>query len=99
MLKEQEGYPVSAACELLELPRSTYYYQPVDVDESELEAAIEEIARQFPAYGTRRVSEQLRRPPYEMWVNRKRVWRIMAKKKLLRLWMRLYFYQALCRCR
>ena len=85
MLKEQEGYPVSAACELLELPRSTYYYQPVDVDESELEAAIEEIAREFSAYGTRRVSEQLRRPPYELQVNRKRVRRIMAQKKLLRI--------------
>ena len=85
MLNEQDGYPVSTACELLDLPHSTYYYRPVEVDECELEAAIEEIAGQFPAYGTRRVSEQLRRPPYEMQVNRKRVWRIMAKKKLLRL--------------
>ena len=84
MLNEQDGYPVSSACELLDLPHSTYYYRPVEVDECELETAIEEIARQFPAYGTRRVSEQLRRPPYEMWVNRKRVRRIMAKKKLLR---------------
>ena len=85
MLNHQDGYPVSSACELLELPHSTYYYRPVDVDECELEAAIEEIARQFPAYGTRRVMEQLRRPPYELRVNRKRVRRIMAKKKLRRL--------------
>jgi len=85
MLNHQDGYPVSSACELLELPHSTYYYRPVEVDECELEAAIEEIARQFPAYGTRRVMEQLRRPPYELRVNRKRVRRIMAKKKLLRL--------------
>jgi transposase InsO family protein len=85
MLHEGDGYPVSSACELLELPHSTYYYRPVEVDECELEAAIEEIARQFSAYGTRRVSEQLRRSPYEMRVNRKRVWRIMAKKKLLRI--------------
>jgi transposase InsO family protein len=84
-LHEGDGYPVSSACELLELPHSTYYYRPVEVDECELEAAIEEIARQFSAYGTRRVSEQLRRSPYEMRVNRKRVWRIMAKKKLLRI--------------
>ena len=85
MLKEQEGYPVSTACELLDLPPSTYYYRSVEVDECELEAAIEEIAGQFPAYGTRRIAKQLRRPPYEMQVNRKRVRRIMAKKKLLRL--------------
>jgi transposase InsO family protein len=85
MLNEQDGYPVSTACELLDLPHSTYYYRPVEVDECELEAAIEEIAGQFPVYGTRRVAQQLRRSPYEMQVNRKRVRRIMAKKKLLRL--------------
>jgi len=84
MLNEQDGYPVSSACKLLELPHSTYYYRAVEVDEGELEVAIEEIAGQFPAYGTRRVAKQLRRPPYELKVNRKHVRRIMAKKKLLR---------------
>ena len=44
LLSDQEGYPVSVACDLLELAPSTYYYQPVQSDESELEAAIEEIA-------------------------------------------------------
>lgn len=84
MLSDQEDYPVSAACELLELSPSTYYYRPVQSDESELEAAIEEIAGQFPIYGTRRVTNQLRRPPNRLTVNRKRVRRIMAEKELLR---------------
>ncbi len=84
MLNEQEDYPLSAACELLELSPSTYYYRPVQADESELEATIEEIAGQFPVYGTRRITNQLRRPPYRLTVNRKRVQRIMAKKELLR---------------
>ena len=84
MLSDQEDYPVSAACELLELSPSTYYYRPVQSDESELEAAIEEIAGQFLIYGTRRVTNQLRRPPYRLTVNRKRVRRIMAKNELLR---------------
>ena len=83
MLSEQESYPVAAACELLKLPRSSYYYQPVQTDESELEEKIEEIAVQFPTYGTRRITHQLRRSPYGLRVNRKRVRRIMAKKKLL----------------
>jgi transposase InsO family protein len=69
---------------LLELSRSTYYYSPEQVDERTLEAAIDEIAGQFPTYGTRRVTHQLRRPPHEMMVNRKRVRRIMAQKGLLR---------------
>ena len=84
MLNKQEDYPLSAACELLELSPSTYYYRPVQADESELEATIEEIAGQFPVYGTRRITNQLRRPPYRLTVNRKRVQRIMAKKELLR---------------
>ncbi len=84
ILSKQGGYPVTVACDLLELPSSTLYYRPVQIDESELEAAIEDIAGQFPTYGTRRVTHQLRRPPHELHVNRKRVQRIMAQKKLLR---------------
>ena len=84
MLSEQEDYPVSVVCELLELSPSTYYYRPVESDGSELEAAIDEIAGQFPIYGTRRITNQLRRPPYRLTVNRKRVRRIMAEKELLR---------------
>ena len=85
MLNQEESYPVSAGCDLLGLSLSTYYYQPVLIDESELEAAIDKIAGQYPTYGTRRVMHQLRRAPYQMQVNRKRVHRIMAQKGLLRL--------------
>jgi putative transposase len=84
MLHKQEGYPVSAACELLELAPSTCYYRPIQTDESALEEAIDELAGQFPLYGTRRIAKQLQRAPYEMTVNRKRVRRIMAQKELLR---------------
>ncbi|GAH31130.1 unnamed protein product, partial [marine sediment metagenome] len=73
MLSDQEGYPVTAACELLELQRSTFYYQSEQVDECELEAVIEDIAGKYPTYGTRRVTQELRRFPYELQVNRKRV--------------------------
>jgi transposase InsO family protein len=83
-LFDREGYPIKAGCELLDLPRSSYYYPPVQADESAVEDAIDEIAGQFPTYGTRRVMHQLRRPPYEMQINRKRVRRIMAQKGQLR---------------
>ena len=82
MLKAQ-GYPLSVACELLGLPRSTYYYQAVERDESDLEKAIEVVTGKFPTYGTRRVSQQLRRSPHRMLVNRKRAQRIMRKNRLL----------------
>jgi transposase InsO family protein len=80
----QEGYSIQAACKAAELPRSSYYYQAAEEDEQELLAAIEEIAGDFPTYGSRRVTQQLRRPPYKIHVNRKRVRRIMAEKNLLR---------------
>lgn len=80
----QEEYSIRAACEVAELSRSSYYYRAFEVEEDQLEAAIEDIAGQFPTYGTRRVTHQLRRSPYQIHVNRKRVQRIMAQKKLLR---------------
>ena len=80
----REGYSIRAACEVVELPRSSYYYQASPANEGELETAIEKIAGQFPTYGTRRVTHQRRRAPYNLHVNRKRVQRIMAQKKLLR---------------
>jgi transposase InsO family protein len=82
MLKAQ-GYTLSVACGLLELPRSTYYYQPIERDERKLEDVIEEVTGKFPTYGTRRVSKQLGRSPHRIVVNRKRVQRIMREKRLL----------------
>jgi putative transposase len=84
MLNQEESYPLGAACKLLGLARSTCYYQAVQTDDSELEGAIEEIAGQFSTYGSRRITHQLRRTPYQMQVNRKHVRRIMAQKGLLR---------------
>ena len=83
-LVEWYGCSVRSACELVELPRSTYYYRSQKVDESQLVVDVEAVAVQFPKYGTRRVRSQLRRPPYGYRINRKRVQRIMREKKLLR---------------
>jgi len=83
MLK-QEGYSIRAACKVTGLSRSSYYYQVSEVEESKLVNAILEIAGHFPTYGTRRVTHQLRRSPYKIHVNRKRVRRVMAINNLLR---------------
>jgi putative transposase len=83
MLRE-DGYPVVVACGVLGLRPSSYYYHPIEKDERELEDAIEQIAGEFPKYGTRRVSQQLHRPPYKLPIGRKRVRRLMAQKGLLR---------------
>ncbi len=79
-LHEYHAYPVELACQLLDLPRSSYYYQSQRADDCQLETDIQVVTGQFPTYGTRRVSHQLRRAPYLYRVNRKRVQRVMRKK-------------------
>ena len=78
------GYPVGLACELVDLPRSNYYYRSQKTDERQLVADVTAVAVRFPKYGTRRVRSQLRRPPYNYRINRKRVQRVMRQKALLR---------------
>jgi transposase InsO family protein len=82
-LNTHEGYPVAMLCDLLDLPRSSYYYQRVESAEPELEEAIKEIAGKFPTYGSRRITHQLRRMPYGMRVNRKKVQRMMRHLGLI----------------
>jgi len=71
-------------CETVGIPRSTYYYRLQRGEASQLEADLETVAGQFPKYGTRRITHQLRRAPYDYQINRKRVQRIMRQKRLLR---------------
>ena len=81
-LKEQAGYPVSAICQVLDVARSTVYYEHKLGDEQVLRAAVQSVCGVFPTYGSRRVAKQLRRSPYQMRVNRKRAQRIMREMGL-----------------
>lgn len=83
-LKEWHASPVEVACELLDLPRSTYYYRSHKEQDSQLEADLQMVAGQHPTYGTRRVTHQLRRSPFRYRINRKRTQRLMRKMELLR---------------
>jgi len=78
-----DGYPVSVACRAVNLPRSSFYYQPTDKDEAKIRAAIQEIAARYPTYGSRRIAAQLRRGPYHFQINRKRVRRLMRELGLV----------------
>jgi putative transposase len=77
-------YPISSVCRVLELPRSTQYYTPVAADEQAVRHAREDVAQQFPTYGSRRLTAQLRRAPYRLVLNRKRVRRLMGELRLMR---------------
>ena len=71
----QQGYAVIVVCDVLDYPRSTYYHPAKPVSDDALRAAIREVAGQWPRYGYRRVTAQLRRQGWS--VNRKRIQRLM----------------------
>lgn len=76
--------PVAVALAVLDLPRSSYYYRSQKAADSQLEADMQLVAGQFPTYGTRRMTHELRRAPYRYTINRKRVQRIMREQGWLR---------------
>jgi putative transposase len=76
-------YSVSLLCQVLECPRSTYYYRAQPQDDAQLRTAIQETAGAWPTYGYRRITAQIRRD--RKWqVNSKRVRRIMHLLRLSR---------------
>lgn len=56
-----QDYPVTQICEMLDFTRSSYYHRAVVADEEALQQAIEAEAAQWPTYGYRRITYQVRR--------------------------------------
>jgi transposase InsO family protein len=75
-------YPVSTICELWQFPRSTYYHHRRARRDAELRRALEELAAEWPTYGSRRLTAELRRKGWR--VNRKRIRRLMRAMGLQR---------------
>lgn len=71
----QDGYAVIVVCDVLDYPRSTYYHAAPPAVDDQLRAAIREVVGQWPRYGYRRVTAELRRQQWD--VNPKRVRRLM----------------------
>lgn len=61
MIVKKHALPVTRQCELLDLCRSSLYYQPVAVSEHELNmmSLIDEIHLRYPFYGSRRIADEL----------------------------------------
>ena len=72
-----ELYPIQLLCSSLGISRSSYYYQPQQRDEVALKEELKKIAGEFVKYGSRRLSEQLKRSGYP--VGRERVRRLMRE--------------------
>jgi len=79
-MKLAAEYPVGLVCRLLDLARSSYYYQAQERNEEPLQAVLLRLAGEWPTYGYRRLTAQLRREGWE--VNSKRVRRLMREMGL-----------------
>jgi putative transposase len=75
-----EEYPITQMSEVLEVARSTYYHLRAQSDEQEVRQAIAAVAAEYPRYGYRRITHQLRRQGQI--VNHQRVERIMRERGL-----------------
>jgi transposase InsO family protein len=69
-------YPVRVICQVLDVPRSSYYYRPQRRDDEALKVALREVADEWPTYGYRRLTVQVRRDTHIV-ANSKRVRRLM----------------------
>ncbi len=76
------AYPVSMLCQLWGFPRSTYYHRSRKSQEQRLRQALEHVATEWPTYGSRRLTAQLRRVGWK--VNRKRIQRLVREMGLQR---------------
>jgi putative transposase len=74
---DDPALPVTAQCRLLQVARSTLYYQPVPAGADELAVMrrIDELHLEYPFYGSRRMAVVLRDDGWA--VNRKRAQRLM----------------------
>jgi transposase InsO family protein len=73
-------YPVQKLCEVVMLPKSSYYYSSNQADEADLKAQLQELAGRWPTYGARRLSEEMRRAGYR--IGRMRTARLMVELEI-----------------
>lgn len=77
MVNPSESLSISRQCELLDLPRSTFYHvpQPVSGEDLDLMKLIDRCHTELPFYGSRRIKDWLEDEGHT--VNRKRIQRLM----------------------
>lgn len=57
-------YSIRQLCQLLQMSPSTYYYNEKRIVEKELVEKLKELAGQWPTYGARRLSQELKRADF-----------------------------------
>lgn len=86
MIDGKHALPVKRQCQLLDLNRSSVYYQPVGVSDEDLRLMrlVDEIHLKRPFYGSRRIRDDLQDLGYS--VNRKKVRRLMRQMGIMALY-------------
>lgn len=79
MINPKHSLPVSKQCQVLDLPRSSFYYHEAAVDRRDLDLmkAIDKIYLDRPFYGSRKILRELRKQGFS--VGRDKVVRLMRK--------------------
>ncbi|MDT5158936.1 MAG: hypothetical protein QOH51_3293 [Acidobacteriota bacterium] len=90
--RQAEATTVAVACRALALPRSTYYrrLKPTAEVEVALRSLVQQVALEWPSYGYRRITAELKRRGQV--VNRKRVLHLMREDNLLCLRKRRFIH-------
>ena len=86
MVSPEEPLSVKRQCELLDLPRSTFYYQPKPVGQGDLDLMkkIDAMHLERPFYGSRRLRDWLQLMGYA--ISRKKIQRLMREMGLCALY-------------
>lgn len=86
MITRESNLPITRQCQLLNLNRSTVYYQakPVSAEDLNLMRRIDEMYLKRPFYGSRRIRDWLEDEGHK--VNRKRVQRLMRQMGIAALY-------------
>ena len=86
MVERAAPLPITRQCELLALPRSTFYHVPSPVSDEELNLMklIDQCHLEHPYYGSRRIRDWLEDEGYRF--NRKRIQRLMHTMGLVALY-------------
>jgi len=80
MVSDQEKLSISKQCELLDIPRSSFYHRPMGVSDDDLALMklIDQCYLERPFYGSRRIKDWLS-DHHDFVVNRKRIQRLMRQ--------------------